>query len=679
MSSTSNTTSSSSFYKVESKQESENETPPRTTTVPPYWKPLKHKTTLITNRTCAQNYSLLILVSSAPGNLQRRNDIRKTWAFESTFKPRWTTVFLVAQSRIQAISNSLLEEDEVYGDLVRADYYDHYWNQTLKIQMGFEWATRYCKFAFLLKTDDDVFVNAAGVLSFLSEPTTPKKQLYTGNHNKKPYVQRAGKWKVTTDEYSETRYPNYCPGFGFVLSHDVVVSFVKAFDFVPYFRLDDVYVGVLSFLSEPTTPEGMLYAGEHRISPPVARDGKWEVTIEEYNDTHYPDFCPGFGYVLSWDVVVSFVKAFDFVPYFRLDDVYVDLLNPLRRARTSGYEKPSQHNPSPSTHPTTYPTTQEQFTLYKMAASEQAPVFVEPKREILTQGDLAKWEKSQAYSDFLGFILTLNDAVKGKTMSGDCHVSEASKKLIAMLETMDTWIDKIPPIDQPQRFGNKAFRTWCNRLEETVDTLMQALLPEKFIGASTELAAYIKDGFGNKTRIDYGTGHEACFVAFLCCLFKLRVLDQSDCVSIVFKVFQRYLELMRRLQLTYMMEPAGSQGVWGLDDFQFLPFIFGSSQLIGHPDIEPKELAQPTVVECHCKDYMFLDCIKFIFKAKTGPFAEHSNVLWGISSVKTWDKVNSGLIKMYKAQVLSKFPVIQHFVFGTLLSIQEAEVFKKPL
>lgn len=43
----------------------------------------------------------------------------------------------------------------------------------------------------------------------------------------------------------------------------------------------------------------------------------------------------------------------------------------------------------------------------------------------------------------------------------------------------------------------------------------------------------------------------------------------------------RYLKLVRHLQIIYRMEPAGSRGVHALDDFQFAPFIFGSSQLIG--------------------------------------------------------------------------------------------------
>ncbi|CAH3021150.1 unnamed protein product [Porites evermanni] len=314
-----------------------------------------------------------------------------------------------------------------------------------------------------------------------------------------------------------------------------------------------------------------------------------------------------------------------------------------------------------------------------MAASDEVPVFVKPKREILSPRDLSKWEKSQAYSDYLGFVLTLNDAVKGKSMGGDYKVSEASTKLVTLLDTMESWIDEIPPTDQPQRFGNKAYRTWFEKLEQNADSLIKNLLPEKFMGASTELAAYLLDGFGNKTRIDYGTGHEACFAAFVCCLFKLRVFDQGDCVAIVFKVFHKYLELMRKLQMTYRMEPAGSQGVWGLDDFQFLPFIWGSSQLIGHPDLMPSHFPEIRAAEQNHLDYMFFDCIKFIHKMKSGPFAEHSNILWGISSVAAWEKVNSGLIKMYKVEVLSKFPVIQHFVFGTLMSIEEADKFKKPL
>ncbi|XP_072311285.1 serine/threonine-protein phosphatase 2A activator-like [Eucyclogobius newberryi] len=166
-------------------------------------------------------------------------------------------------------------------------------------------------------------------------------------------------------------------------------------------------------------------------------------------------------------------------------------------------------------------------------------------------------------------------------------VCQTVEKLLELLYTLDRWINETPPVDQPSRFGNQAFRIWYTKLDKNAEALVASVLSADKQAAAPEVAVYLKESVGNQTRIDYGTGHEEAFTEFLCCLCKVGALEVEDRLAMVFKVFDRYLQVMRKLQKTYRMEPAGSQGVWGLDDFQFLPFIWGSSQFIDHPTLEP--------------------------------------------------------------------------------------------
>ena len=101
--------------------------------------------------------------------------------------------------------------------MIRADYYEHYRNQSLKIQMAFEWAARYCNFSYLLKADDDVFVNTKRLVDVLKLKTTPTKSLYMGQLQHNAFVHRDGKWGVSFKEYPGIHYPDFCSGAGFVI------------------------------------------------------------------------------------------------------------------------------------------------------------------------------------------------------------------------------------------------------------------------------------------------------------------------------------------------------------------------------------------------------------------------------------------------------------------------------
>lgn len=292
-----------------------------------------------------------------------------------------------------------------------------------------------------------------------------------------------------------------------------------------------------------------------------------------------------------------------------------------------------------------------------------------PVRRVKGLGDMDPWLKSKAYSELLAFMTSLNDAVKGKSYRYQYEVDDKMKDVAELFNFICKDLDEIP-LEENQRFGNKAFRVLGERIVQKSQAWLENLLPDDMKEAVVELKAYFDESFGNYIRVDYGTGHEINFLAFCYCLYKIEYFTKEHLIPTVFFLFREYFVFMRKVQMWYRLEPAGSHGVWGLDDYQFLPFIFGSAQFVGNPQISPEQFVNPEIVAQYHKDYMFLECIKFINEVKTGPFAEHSNQLWSISAVATWTKVNGGLIKMYKAEVLAKFPVIQHFVFGSFLPFE---------
>ncbi|SPO41619.1 related to RRD1 - Resistant to Rapamycin Deletion (protein phosphatase 2A regulator activity) [Pseudozyma flocculosa] len=355
-----------------------------------------------------------------------------------------------------------------------------------------------------------------------------------------------------------------------------------------------------------------------------------------------------------------------------------------------------------------------------------------PVKRINSDSDTLLWISSEARGIYSLFVQRIAEACVGKptrplpprpaSAAHSIDAQEPMERLLQFVRHIDAWTDEIEPQSKPQRFGNLAFRDWGARLEERADELHRQLLPLHLHAFIPELSPYLVESFGSFVRIDYGSGHEFCFAAWLCFLYRLGFFeagkdDGDDGGSsshqmwpptqieerLGLEAFPLYLDTVWRLQDRYGLEPAGSHGVWGLDDYQFLPYVLGAAQLrsqstlrpsqivvasahpqllgslpdktpstlISHPPTIPSALLAPASSSASSASdetplpNLYLTSLLRIQVLKRGPFHEHSPLLHDIStSVPNFIKTYTGMVKMYEAECLDKRVVVQHFKFG---------------
>jgi serine/threonine-protein phosphatase 2A activator len=315
----------------------------------------------------------------------------------------------------------------------------------------------------------------------------------------------------------------------------------------------------------------------------------------------------------------------------------------------------------------------------KLVEDKDVPSGVLYKSDQYTPDEIDKYEhdhKIPTGSDFS------DDGAERNTQLNQIYREQPIvEAIVNLLKEISTLIDNVPPLDGPRRYGNFACRTWHDELESHIDEWLKRFIVDDYYkyenanGFLEEIKWYIVNAFGSRERLDYGTGHELNFLAFITGLIKVNIisLDKENVDGYGFLViFGNYYNVARKLIITYTLEPAGSHGVWGLDDYFHIIYILGSSQVLNTQDhdsqeLSPKYTQNKSIVYQYSTKNLYFNSIAFIFKVKKGPFFEHSPILYDVSNVKNWTKVVKGMFKMFQVEVVGKFPVVQHFYFGGVL------------
>lgn len=116
---------------------------------------------------------LLFVIKSAMPHFEQRAAIRETWGNEQQFLDvEVRRIFLLGIGTNAEIQRKLDLEDLLYGDIVQANFYDNYRNNTLKTMSGLKWAVENCpSLEFVLFSDDDMYISAKNVLRYIQNPS----------------------------------------------------------------------------------------------------------------------------------------------------------------------------------------------------------------------------------------------------------------------------------------------------------------------------------------------------------------------------------------------------------------------------------------------------------------------------------------------------------------------------
>lgn len=135
------------------------------------------------------------------------------------------------------------------GDIVQGDFLDIYNNLYKKMVLSLKWPLKNCPARYILKTDEDCYVNTDMLLSYLEkyDATRGSKPLYMGRRSDNVSVEREpmDRYYVSKDRHPSPTYDPYVSGGGYVFSGFLLKKLYEASKVSPLFPVEDACFGSL--------------------------------------------------------------------------------------------------------------------------------------------------------------------------------------------------------------------------------------------------------------------------------------------------------------------------------------------------------------------------------------------------------------------------------------------------
>ncbi|KAI5635094.1 galactosyltransferase domain-containing protein [Phthorimaea operculella] len=225
--------------------------------------------------------------------------------------PEFKLVFLLGMpSKVNStIQKKIEEEIEAHNDIIQEGFIDSYNNLTLKSIMMLKWVTKKCNESvrYILKTDDDTYVNMPNLILSLKERAAAFDKLSAEGRKEKEYLligDVINGAKPVLDADSKW-WPISC------------AERAAAFD---------------KLSAEGRKDKEYLLIGDviNGAKPVLDADSKWFSPRYMYGGRYYPRYLSGMGYAMSVPTAHALYRAALSTHYFHLEDIYITGMCALR-------------------------------------------------------------------------------------------------------------------------------------------------------------------------------------------------------------------------------------------------------------------------------------------------------------------------------------------------------------